>query len=676
MADKELRGVVGFLHRVVEPCADEVTDGELLGRFITHCDDGAFALLVRRHGPMVLAVCRRLLRRSHDIEDAFQATFLVLARRAYSIDRPHQLGSWLYGVAHRTSLKFRSMIARHYAREHQLNDTDFVAPPDPVWECLSSFLDEEISRLPQKYRSAFVLCYLQGKTTAEAGKELQCARGTILSRLAWARDRLRNRLKSRGVAISAAALTSALANGAYPSPSRALVEATRSSVLGFTTNTPTVAGAAIPATLATGVLRSMMLFKYKMTAMMVAGVMLALVPAAFSLGISNQPGSEVTAAQVGGADTPQTEEKQIESGSPKGWKVVTSRPESFSAGLDRTVFHGGKASAYLALAETGEDDVVHMTQVIKADDYRGKRLCFTGWVKAQDVRVATFPWMRVDSKEAVLQCDDHSKRAPAKGNQEWKQFTIVLDVGKSAANLVLGFTLKGKGKVWVDDLKLEVVDEKVPLTNQLEAALRFGTGHIVELGLIRPTNLDFEEMVDGPENSAADWLSFSSRKGASIPTLEVVFEGSKGETKNFSAVADVMVISYLADKPWGYMKWLALDLADRNRTLLRFEPKLDGKVAKAELVLQFDPTVGEHPTPARPFEIAFHEIKEEWDEMAVTWDQQPSFVDKAALTVQIDPKAKEVRVDITALVKRLTEKDALRHGWVLKVAKPLKDENH
>lgn len=674
MADKELRGVVGFLHRVVVPCADEVADVELLGRFVTHCDDAAFALLVRRHGPMVLAVCRRLLRRSHDIEDAFQATFLVLARRASSIDRPHQLANWLYGVAHRTSLKFRSMIARQYAREHPLDDTDHVAPPDPVWDCLSSFLDEEVSRLPQKYRSAFVLCYLQGKTTAEAGKELHCARGTILSRLAWARDRLRNRLKSRGVAISATALaSSALANAA--SPSRALIEATRSAVLGFTTNTPTAAGAAIPATLATGVLRSMMLCKYKMTAMMVAGVMLTLVPAAFSLGISNQPGSEVIAAQFGGADTPQTEEKQIETGPPIGWKVVTSTPKSFSVGLDRRVFHGGKASAYLALVEAGDDDVVHMTQFIKADDYRGKRLCFTGWIKAQDVRVASFPWMRVDSKEAVLQCDDHAKRAPAKGNQDWKQFTIVLDVDNSAVNLVLGFTLKGKGQVWVDDFKLEVVDEKVPLTNQLDAALRFGTGHIVELGLMRPTNLDFEEMVDGPKNSAADWLSFSSRKGVSAPTLEVVFEGSKGEPKSFSAVADVMVISYLADKRWGHMKWLALDLADRNRMMLRFEPKLDGKVAKAELVLQFDPTVGEHPTPARPFEIAFHEIKEEWDEMTVTWDQQPSFEDKAALTVPIDPKAKEVRVDITALVKRLTEKDALRHGWVLKVAMPLKDEN-
>ena len=184
-----------------------------------------------------------------------------------------------------------------------------------------------------------------------------------------------------------------------------------------------------------------------------------------------------------------------------------------------------------------------------------------------------------------------------------------------------------------------------------------------------------EELADEPENPAA-WVSFSSRKGTKTPTLVVVFEGGKKEPNEFPATADVTLISYLADKPWGHMKWLALDLADRNRMLLRFEPKLEGKVVKAELALQIDTGIGEHPTPARPFEIAIHEVKEAWDEETVTWDKQPSFVEKAALTLPIDPKDKEIRVDITGLVQKLAEKDALKHGWLLKVAKPLKIEEH
>jgi RNA polymerase sigma factor (sigma-70 family) len=619
---------------------------------------------------MVLAVCRRLLRRSDDVEDAFQATFLVLSRRASSIDRPQQLASWLYGVAYRTALKARSLIARRHARELPFGDTDHIAPSDPVWHDITALLDEEINRLPHKYRNAFILCYLQGMTTAEAGKELHCPRGTVLSRLAWARERLCNRLTSRGVAISSVVLTTALTDRACCAPSFALLEATRSAVLAFTTNTPVAIGVATPAALATGVLRSMTLIKYKLVALS----LLALAPIAIPLGVINKPGAGVMAAIHAPADPPQAEETRVESGTPKGWRLVTSRSEEFSGGLDHKVFHGGKASAYFALAQGGDDDVARLNPAREAEPLAVVVVRLDELCHVDDVRVATFPWMRIDSKEAVLQCDDHSKRTPVKDTQDWKQFAIVLDVDKNAANLVLGFTLKGKGRVWVDDFKLEVVDEKVILTNQLEAVVRFGAGHEVEQGLEKPTNLDFEELADEPENPAA-WVSYSSRKGTKTPTLAIVFEGKKSEPKEYPADADVTVISYLADKPWGHMKWLALDLADRNRMLLHFEPKLEGKVVKAELVLHFDAGIGEHPTPKRPFEISIHEVKEAWEEDTVTWEKQPSFVEKAAVTVPIDPKAKEVRVDITGLVQRLTEKDALRHGWLLKVAKPLKVEN-
>jgi RNA polymerase sigma factor (sigma-70 family) len=669
MTGGRLQAVVEFLHRVAGPSAEEAADGHLLRRFVTLHDEAAFALLLRRHGPMVLAVCRRMLRRSHDIEDAFQATFLVLARRAASIGHPHRLPNWLYGVAYRTALKARSLSARRHARERPLDDLDCPAPADGDAPDLAALLHEEISRLPEKYRSAFILCYLQGKTTAEAGKELHCPRGTVLSRLAWARARLRGRLTRKGIAPSAPVLSAALAAGARSALPRSLLDTTCASVRAFTASTTTTGEPAAPAAvLATGVLQSMMLGKCKMMVGSVLALALALLP----LGLLGRAGWGAAAPREP-AVSPVAEVSRLDPGIPKGWGLVTSRPEDLSAGLDRGVFHGGKASASLALAQGDEDAVTHLTQFIRADGYRGQRVRFTGWIKARELGLAAFPWMRVDGEEMVLQCDDHSRRTPIHGTGDWKPFAIVLDVDQSAVNLVLGFTLCGQGRAWVDDFRVEVVGQSVASTNQLEAEVRFGEGHQTELGLAEPTNLGFEELAYEPENAARDWLAFSSRKSAAPPTLELVFEGG-GKPKSFAAVADTTVISYLADKPWGHLPWLALDLADRNRMLLRFDPKLDSKVKKAELVLHFT-SVGEHPTPARPFGVAVHEVKEAWNEAAVTWEKQPSFVDKPAATVPVDPKAKEVRLDVTKLVQRLAEKDALRHGWLLRVAKPLKDEN-
>src|SRR5262245_12621841 len=138
------------------------TDGDLLHRFVTQHDEGAFTALVRRHGPMVLGVCRRVLGDAHDAEDAFQATFLVLVRKAGRLARPALLGSWLYGVAHRTALEAKARAARRRAKESQVEPARPEEPtPDVVWADLRPVLDEEVSRLPEKYRSAFVLCHLQ-----------------------------------------------------------------------------------------------------------------------------------------------------------------------------------------------------------------------------------------------------------------------------------------------------------------------------------------------------------------------------------------------------------------------------------------------------------------------------------------------------------------------------------
>jgi RNA polymerase sigma factor (sigma-70 family) len=186
--------------------AEEISDAELLGRYATKRDERAFAALVHRHGPMVLGLCRRVLRNLHDVEDAFQATFTTLAFKAGDIRRGEALAGWLFQVAHRVALAARHNAAR---RPRSL-DTDAPltaqASPEPLWRDLRPTLDEEVQRLPAKYRLAVVLCYLEGRTTTEAARLLGCPRGTVATRLAWARRRLRARLARRGVVLSAGAL--------------------------------------------------------------------------------------------------------------------------------------------------------------------------------------------------------------------------------------------------------------------------------------------------------------------------------------------------------------------------------------------------------------------------------------------------------------------------------------
>ena len=188
----------------------EATDGHLLERFLTHRDEAAFTALVYRHGRMVLGVCRRTLRNSHDAEDAFQATFLVLARKAATITPRIVIGAWLYGVARRTALKAKLMAAKRQFKERQFPTPDQApAPVDSVGDAVA-MLDEELGALPTKYRSAIVLCDLEGHTKRAAAQQLGCPEGTLSSWLIRGRRMLARRLTRRGVTLSVGALTAAL----------------------------------------------------------------------------------------------------------------------------------------------------------------------------------------------------------------------------------------------------------------------------------------------------------------------------------------------------------------------------------------------------------------------------------------------------------------------------------
>jgi RNA polymerase sigma factor (sigma-70 family) len=216
MASVPVHPVLRFIRNLaVAAPADESSDGQLLARFAGHRDDAAFAELVRRHGPMVLGVCRRTLGDSPDADDAFQAAFLVLVRRAGSVGRPELLGNWLYGVAYRTALKARAAAARRRARLKPLPEVAVAdAVEELVWRDLRPVLDEELNRLPDRYRVPVVLCDLEGQTHEEAARRLGCPRETLTTRLTRARARLRGRLTRRGLTLSGALFATLLAEGA------------------------------------------------------------------------------------------------------------------------------------------------------------------------------------------------------------------------------------------------------------------------------------------------------------------------------------------------------------------------------------------------------------------------------------------------------------------------------
>jgi RNA polymerase sigma factor (sigma-70 family) len=189
-----------------------LTDGQLLEDFLSRQEGAALAALVRRHGPMVWGVCRRVLRNPHDAEDAFQATFLVLVRKAASVMPREMVANWLYGVAHQTALKARATAAKRRTRERQVTEMPepAVAQPD-LWRDLQPLLDLELSRLPDRYRVVVVLCDLEGRTRKEAARQLGVPEGTVAGRLARARAMLAKRLARHGLAVSGGALAAVLA---------------------------------------------------------------------------------------------------------------------------------------------------------------------------------------------------------------------------------------------------------------------------------------------------------------------------------------------------------------------------------------------------------------------------------------------------------------------------------
>jgi RNA polymerase sigma factor (sigma-70 family) len=267
MATGQMSGVIQHLCKTVLRDRAGLTDGQLLRDYLGRRDEAALAALVRRHAPMVWGVCRRVLHNVHDAEDAFQATFLVLVRKAASVVPREMLANWLYGVAHQTARKARATAARRRGRERQVaNMPEPAAAGHDLWRDLRPLLDEELARLPDKYRAVLVLCDLAGKTRKEAARQLGCPEGTVAGRLARARAMLAKRLARQGLAVPAGALAAVLSQKVASAavPASAVASTIRAASL-LAAGQTALAGA-VPAkvvALTEGVLKAMLMTKVR-----------------------------------------------------------------------------------------------------------------------------------------------------------------------------------------------------------------------------------------------------------------------------------------------------------------------------------------------------------------------------------------------------------------------------
>jgi RNA polymerase sigma factor (sigma-70 family) len=372
MATTNLNGFLRRLTRgmVAETLAEQ-SDRQLVEMFLAGRGEAAFEVVVRRHGPMVHRVCWRVLRQEQDTEDAFQATFLVLAQKVHTLRKRASLASWLHGVAHRLALKAKAEGATRRRHEQQAREASAGPPDDVTWGELRGLLDAELAGLPEKWRLPLVLCYLEGRTQDEAAKQLGWSERTLRRRLEEGRTALGRRLRRRGVVVPAALSTILFSDCA-------LSAALPAGLVGHTVEaaariTAGQAGTAIVsakvAALAEGALKTMLLTKFKTTAVMVL-VAVVIAVAATRMGLPvlavngkpqepNGTNERDKAPQATSADAPKK-------------PSPTGKPETKVAVCGRVLDPDGKplAGAKLYLGYTGPKDMEYPVRATTGNDGR------------------------------------------------------------------------------------------------------------------------------------------------------------------------------------------------------------------------------------------------------------------------------------------------------------------
>jgi RNA polymerase sigma factor (sigma-70 family) len=357
MANAQLATVLRHIRGLATPTPNgHQSDGVLLRAFLARDDQSAFAAIVKRHGPLVLAVCRRVLHNLHDAEDAFQATFILLARNAQAIRKQESLAGWLHGVAYRTARNAKRAAARRRRHEGEAKPMREKSPVwSAAWQEVQTVLDEEIQRLPEIYRTAFVLCCLENRGRAEAAQSAGVKEATLRSRLAKARELLQQALASRGVALStvlaAAALSPGTISAALPGT---FVAATVEAATRFAASNGRVTGIVSPhvASLVKGTQTAMFSTKLKTATLLI----LTLAVACTSIGLSAFPqaeGQSPTAPSPGQPTTP-AKNKDVQTVAVRG-RVLDPDGKPFAGAKLYLNYFSPKEKTYPVRAASGAD---------------------------------------------------------------------------------------------------------------------------------------------------------------------------------------------------------------------------------------------------------------------------------------------------------------------------------
>jgi len=439
MARGDLHSFVRGLCRHLGDRGVGLPDAELLARWVASRDEAAFELLLHRHASLVLGVCRRLLNAPQDVEDAFQATFLLLLRKAAAVRKGESLGSWLYKVAYRVALRARGERVRSTASAEALETVCARPEEDLLWRDLRPVLDEEVRGLPEKYRVAFILCHLQGKTNQEAADALGCPLGTVLSRLAWARERLRNRLTRRGVAVSSAVLLTVLSQNACPAavpPS--LLQAT----FGTLTHPAAVGTAgAVSARaflLAEGVRKAMFLTKLKVTTALAA---LACLLGLGTIAVTHRAEATPAPGYLGGAPADKDAEKATPPAKKRNWVLVPARQQGVVEMIGREPRAGEKVPADKLVTVGPVGKQKQYVRLVEGDSVRKGELLarIDDAVARNDIEIKV---ARVAASEADWRASGKTK------DEAQKRYESLQEAGRRAPGSVSNEEIRGAKLTW------------------------------------------------------------------------------------------------------------------------------------------------------------------------------------------------------------------------------------
>ncbi|HEX2860043.1 MAG TPA: RNA polymerase sigma factor [Lacunisphaera sp.] len=480
-------------------------DANLLREFAVRRDEASFRLLVERRIGFVYAINLRRLRNPHLAQDATQAVFVALARKAETVARCPSLAGWLHRSSCYESRNLMRTQINRMARESEAQrlGTTVAATPDagPPGE-LEAMLDEVLNQLPEPDRDAILARFFSDRSYAEIGAALNLSENAARMRVDRALGRLREHLERRGFKSSAVVLA-----GLLPACASAAVPGGLALTITHAALAGSVVVAAVPAALfasmnaskiiasAVGVLAVAGFVGYEMHQSSVlrdeltalrreharaTDRMRGLEQQVSSLKASPGSGGSSTgtaaaapAAASGASAAPAVasappEIKGVTRGAPAGWRKNGSKPDAFEVGVDANHSWGGMPSAYAKSISTDAKDAFGgMMQAVATEQYKNKRVRMNGWIKTEDIAGGSGQlWLRVDGPGGgnTLAFDNMNDRAP-KGTTDWEEYSIVLDVPETATSLNYGYFLRGTGQMWINGVTFELVGDDVPSTD-------------------------------------------------------------------------------------------------------------------------------------------------------------------------------------------------------------------